>query len=829
MNDWLNPHHPTTSSFEQATPRKDAALRGMDLLIATLAALPLALIFPLVLTAALRARRQTERCWGAHSRAFDRVRWHLGFAWSDRMLRALGTHHWPTLWHILRGDMAWVGPRARPLAEGPRATVAVRPGVLGLHRLRQATAVDFMSEAESDAHYTQMRGVAFDLRLLLLSAWHAAVNPSHRHANPMTPRVRFADVWVDNLDMEGALNEVMQCITEGRSTQISFVNPDCINIAARNPAYRQDLAASSMVFPDGIGMKLASRWLNTPLRQNLNGTDFFPRLCDRLNALTSPSGTRLYLLGARQSVVDRVAEVIAQRWPELIVVGARHGYVESFEEAAVARDIRESGAQLLLVAMGAPLQEAFIARNRHRLGACVAMGVGGLFDFVAGRISRAPQWMRDAGFEWVWRLMQEPGRMWRRYLVGNLLFLARIMAQKLSSTGPQNEFPAVRTTRHPTNQPPRAVILATETFDHEGARDDLAATLPLGPASFVETIVASLSARRIRHLHIVAHKEHASTADLKAQLGDGSRWGAQIVWMESSDAHRPYESLRALACAAETPILLMAGHTWIGPELQQRLAAERQVAVSIGTHGESRWVGWACVDDTDLAALSDCQQLDEVGSVLKQRLSTQLIVSHSEFVCASGAQALVNAQHWAHGQQLASLQTDVWLPQPWGYSSAHAHIAMDAVIEGPAWIGPGCVVRSGAHVGHNVTLTANVVVDKGVRLDHAVVLPQAYVGPLHATPGRLVGEAPGSVFPTAKRGTSAAQRSHNPVAPKRGAGGSWRLLAGLVVVLLAPTLRLAGASDTGEKPGAAPTPNAVQSSVRGPLPTAPVPRRGFAP
>jgi len=137
-------------------------------------------------------------------------------------------------------------------------------------------------------------------------------------------------------------------------------------------------------------------------------------------------GLSLYLLGAQPGVADRLATLLRRRHPGLRVAGTHHGYLRGEDdEARVVAEINASGANVLLVAMGAPAQDLWIERNAPRLRAGVAMGVGGLFDFYSGRVARAPQWMREAGLEWAYRLVQEPARMWRRYVIGNPLFLWR--------------------------------------------------------------------------------------------------------------------------------------------------------------------------------------------------------------------------------------------------------------------------------------------------------------------------------------------------------------------------------------------------------------------
>jgi N-acetylglucosaminyldiphosphoundecaprenol N-acetyl-beta-D-mannosaminyltransferase len=151
----------------------------------------------------------------------------------------------------------------------------------------------------------------------------------------------------------------------------------------------------------------------------------FPLLCE----VAARERLPIYLLGARPGIAKAVADNMVKRYPELEIAGTRDGYFDSGEEQAVVDAINTSGARILLVAFGAPRQELWLERWRERLVPPVGMGVGGLFDFYSGRIPRAPVWMREMGLEWVFRLMQEPGRMWRRYIIGNPLFLYRVRRQ----------------------------------------------------------------------------------------------------------------------------------------------------------------------------------------------------------------------------------------------------------------------------------------------------------------------------------------------------------------------------------------------------------------
>jgi N-acetylglucosaminyldiphosphoundecaprenol N-acetyl-beta-D-mannosaminyltransferase len=134
-------------------------------------------------------------------------------------------------------------------------------------------------------------------------------------------------------------------------------------------------------------------------------------------------------------VASAAAEWAQRQFPELRIAGTHGGYFDDGGEAAVLAAIRDSGADVLLVAMGVPVQDLWLRRNLKKSGATVGIGVGGLFDFYGGRIPRAPQWLREIGGEWIYRLLQEPRRMWRRYLVGNFAFLWRVVRERRAASG----------------------------------------------------------------------------------------------------------------------------------------------------------------------------------------------------------------------------------------------------------------------------------------------------------------------------------------------------------------------------------------------------------
>ena len=243
-----------------------------------------------------------------------------------------------------------------------------------------------------------------------------------------------------NLALEDAVAAIESAVLGGSETRVAFVNADCVNIAANDKTYRDRLAAMDWVFVDGIGMRIAGRLLKQPVRDNVNGTDLFPQLC----AALAKHGRSLYLLGGRPGIAEAAGDWARTRYPGLRIAGTRHGYFGADETDVLVADIRGKRPDVLLVAMGVPVQEAWIDRYAASTGATVTLGVGGLFDYYSGRIPRAPLWMRRLGIEWIFRLLQEPGRLWRRYLVGNTVFLARIgrdwLGRAVSPTSPRGTY-----------------------------------------------------------------------------------------------------------------------------------------------------------------------------------------------------------------------------------------------------------------------------------------------------------------------------------------------------------------------------------------------------
>jgi len=233
------------------------------------------------------------------------------------------------------------------------------------------------------------------------------------------PSVQLFGLRMDNLSLEETVSRVNAFIARGGVHQHVAVNVDKIVKADRDPHIREVVNGCDLVSVDGQAVVWASRFLGQPIKERVTGIDLMVRLFGE----AEERGYRLYLLGARKEVVERVVEEARGRFPGIEIAGWRDGYFSPVEESLVAEEIARARPDILFVAMTSPRKELFLARWKDRIGAPFVMGVGGSFDVMAGRVRRAPRWMQRAGLEWLFRLMQEPRRMWRRYLVEDVRFL----------------------------------------------------------------------------------------------------------------------------------------------------------------------------------------------------------------------------------------------------------------------------------------------------------------------------------------------------------------------------------------------------------------------
>jgi N-acetylglucosaminyldiphosphoundecaprenol N-acetyl-beta-D-mannosaminyltransferase len=239
---------------------------------------------------------------------------------------------------------------------------------------------------------------------------------------PDFEHVSVLGVRIANVVRGEAIAVLRQLIEAGRfrPRSVFFVNAHTLNLAAEQPAYGALLNRADAVFGDGTGVRWAARMQGVCMRANLCGTDLVPLLIGTV----APTRYRYFLLGARDEVVAAAAAHLTTRHPGLRIVGTHHGHFAPHQDDAVVEAVNRAHPDVLLVAMGNPMQEEWIHANLPRLQVRLCLGVGGLFDHWAGVLNRAPQWVRAAGFEWVQLLLQQPHK-WRRYLLGNPHFLWR--------------------------------------------------------------------------------------------------------------------------------------------------------------------------------------------------------------------------------------------------------------------------------------------------------------------------------------------------------------------------------------------------------------------
>jgi N-acetylglucosaminyldiphosphoundecaprenol N-acetyl-beta-D-mannosaminyltransferase len=228
-------------------------------------------------------------------------------------------------------------------------------------------------------------------------------------------------------------HETIQLI-ESRIEAKQFTQHVVVNVAKivhmqQDKALAASIRACDIVNIDGMGIVWGARMLGVDVPERVAGVDLF----DDLIAMAAERGFPVYLLGATSEVVQATAQTIGKRHPRLIVAGYHHGYFWD-DELAIVKKVGASGARLLFVAITSPKKENFINRWRTELGVDFVMGVGGTFDVVAGKVRRAPVWMQRYGLEWLYRVIQEPRRMWRRYLTTNLQFAGLLLKTKLRAS-----------------------------------------------------------------------------------------------------------------------------------------------------------------------------------------------------------------------------------------------------------------------------------------------------------------------------------------------------------------------------------------------------------
>ncbi|AIY73031.1 TPA: WecB/TagA/CpsF family glycosyltransferase [Bacillus tropicus] len=214
-------------------------------------------------------------------------------------------------------------------------------------------------------------------------------------------------------------------IDTDQKTKIFFLNAHCYNIAQKDSIYKSHLNSAELVLNDGIGIDIGAKLYGFRFQKNMNGTDFIPQLLKH----AEKKGYTVYLLGGVSGVAEKARDVFVDNLKGLNIVGARDGYFVD-NELEVIEDINKKKPNIVLVAMGVPLQETWISMRINEIDADVFIGVGAFLDFASKKIERAPRWMRKYKLEWLFRLLLEPRRMFKRYVLGIPMFFYYIIKQK---------------------------------------------------------------------------------------------------------------------------------------------------------------------------------------------------------------------------------------------------------------------------------------------------------------------------------------------------------------------------------------------------------------
>ena len=240
------------------------------------------------------------------------------------------------------------------------------------------------------------------------------------------PRIEILNTTIDVLSAQETIDLVEQYVVKKEPLHLMGVNADKINEVNSNERMKQIVNSCGVINADGASVILASKFLGKPLPERVAGVD----LMQDLVALSANKGYSVYLLGAKQEVVEKTAEVLKEKHPDLNVAGIHNGYFKEGDWGSIAEGLKECKPDFIFVGITSPLKEYLIEYLQERGIKSVFMGVGGSFDVISGNIPRAPLWMQKMNLEWLFRVLQEPKRLFKRYFVGNTQFIVAVLREK---------------------------------------------------------------------------------------------------------------------------------------------------------------------------------------------------------------------------------------------------------------------------------------------------------------------------------------------------------------------------------------------------------------
>lgn len=244
-----------------------------------------------------------------------------------------------------------------------------------------------------------------------------------------TSKIQFYNILLDDINTEETIARCHEYYATPGNDIIFFLNAHCFNIAQKNEVYRDALNQVSILLNDGIGIKLGAKMAGQKIRENMNGTDFIPSLLENARDLNK----NIYLLGGTEGTANFAKNRLMNKFPGISIVGTRNGYFDFDNDEDIIQDIINKKTDLLVIGMGVPRQELWLTKNKEKLqGVKISIAGGAILDFIAGNVMRAPEWMRKSGTEWIFRIYQEPRRLFNRYFIGIPVFFMNILKLKNS-------------------------------------------------------------------------------------------------------------------------------------------------------------------------------------------------------------------------------------------------------------------------------------------------------------------------------------------------------------------------------------------------------------
>lgn len=242
----------------------------------------------------------------------------------------------------------------------------------------------------------------------------------------MRNRINILNCPIDKLTMDETIKIIDNSIVSKKHLHHVVVNATKMVHMQKDEELHTSVVSSDIINADGQAVVWASRFLGQPLPERVAGIDIMQNLVK----LSYEKGYKVFFFGAKEEIVKGVVDKYSQMYSPDIIAGYRNGYFKKEEESIIAKEIANSGADILFVAISSPTKEIFLNNYKDIINTPFVMGVGGSFDVVAGKVKRAPLWMQKYGLEWFYRFLQEPRRMWKRYLVTNSLFIWYVMKEK---------------------------------------------------------------------------------------------------------------------------------------------------------------------------------------------------------------------------------------------------------------------------------------------------------------------------------------------------------------------------------------------------------------